>query len=249
MSGIACASDSDFSIYQLAKSEPVAVAISKSSPLPWDDIITAYRLKGEPTHHADFSEYAKDFAAHLNSQVQGKVYKGMTNDDTRILFMGYGTEDLYPCIYDTKVSQTENGVLLLQDSKVERVTHEVSAIWKSIGDFGCLTVLFDGATEQMKQCMREANTTKLASLNIDSAPIIEKAIQRGNDKFNDRVVTGLASFSVEEMVSTCESLVNANLRMNHLMSGGNGLVGNTREIAAILRTEGVTWIKHSLFAV
>ena len=52
-----------------------------------------------------------------------------------------------------------------------------------------------------------------------------------------------------EMVTSAESLVNANVRLNHLKNGGKGLVGQTREIAVLTRTEGFTWIKHSLFAI
>ena len=39
MSGIACASDRDHTIYQLSKNVPLALAVRPTSPIPWDGII------------------------------------------------------------------------------------------------------------------------------------------------------------------------------------------------------------------
>ena len=40
--GIACASDTDMTMYALSKQEPVALAVNSYSPIPWDTIINDY---------------------------------------------------------------------------------------------------------------------------------------------------------------------------------------------------------------
>ena len=36
--GIACASDTDMTLYALSRQEPVALAVNSYSPIPWDFI-------------------------------------------------------------------------------------------------------------------------------------------------------------------------------------------------------------------
>ena len=51
------------------------------------------------------------------------------------------------------------------------------------------------------------------------------------------------------MVMAAETIVNAEVRLDHLSSGCKTPLNTTREIAVITRTEGLTWIKHSLYAI
>ena len=74
-------------------------------------------------------------------------------------------------------------------------------------------------------------------------------VEKASSRILHEVNIGIDTFSMEEMVTSAESLVNANVRLNHLKNGGKGLVGQTREIAVLTRAEGFTWIKHSLFAI
>ena len=64
-----------------------------------------------------------------------------------------------------------------------------------------------------------------------------------------KVLSGIDSFSIEDLVTASETLVNAEVRLKHLFSGGKEDLHVSKEIAVITRTEGVTWIKHSLFAL
>jgi hypothetical protein len=59
----------------------------------------------------------------------------------------------------------------------------------------------------------------------------------------------LAMSQPEEMVTAAETIVNAEVRLDHLRSGCNEPLHNTREIAVITRVEGLTWLKHSLYAL
>ena len=65
----------------------------------------------------------------------------------------------------------------------------------------------------------------------------------------DLVDIGLDSFSIEDLVTAAETLVDAEVRLKHLLSQGKEHPHATKEIAVITRTEGVTWLKHSLFAL
>ena len=65
--GIACASDTDMTLYALSKQEPVAIAVNPYSPIPWDNIINAYLRKGCIPLHDDFRDYARDFAEFLKT--------------------------------------------------------------------------------------------------------------------------------------------------------------------------------------
>lgn len=67
MSGIACASDRDHTIYQLSKKVPLALAVNPFSPIPWDKIIEQYKLTGGSEEKEEFSDYASHFLAFLST--------------------------------------------------------------------------------------------------------------------------------------------------------------------------------------
>ena len=56
MSGIACASDRDHTLYQLSKKVPLALAVSPSSPIPWDSIIEQYKRTAGLEEKEEFSD-------------------------------------------------------------------------------------------------------------------------------------------------------------------------------------------------
>ena len=58
---------------------------------------------------------------------------------------------------------------------------------------------------------------------------------------------GVDSFSVEDLVTAVESLVEANAELIHLRSGATGDPARVKEIAVLTIPEGLTWIKHSLY--
>ena len=69
------------------------------------------------------------------------------------------------------------------------------------------------------------------------------------NKTSASVLDGIETFSVEDMVMAAETIVNAEVRLDHLSSGCKTPLNTTREIAVITRAEGLTWIKHSLYAI
>jgi hypothetical protein len=88
---------------------------------------------------------------------------------------------------------------------------------------------------------------KLKELDVKDAAA--NLVNSASDEICSDVKTGIDSFSIEDLVTATETLVDAEVRLKHLLSLGKEPPHHTKEIAVITRTEGVTWLKHSLFAL
>jgi hypothetical protein len=82
--GIACASDTDMTLYALSRQEPIALAVNSYSPIPWDSIINAYVRQGEIAKHEIFGDYARDFSNYLSTVKINPDWKNLTEDDGKI---------------------------------------------------------------------------------------------------------------------------------------------------------------------
>ena len=101
--GIACASDTDMTLYALSRQEPVALAVNSYSPIPWDFIINSHLRKGEIQIHETFSDYARDFANYLSTVETKPSWKYLSSDEKNIIFLGYGSDDVFPSAVDIMV--------------------------------------------------------------------------------------------------------------------------------------------------
>ena len=93
--GIACASDTDMTLYALSRQEPVALAVNSYSPIPWNFIVNSYLRKGDIQIHELFSDYARDFASYLSTVDTKPSWKYLSSDEQNIIFLGYGSDDVY----------------------------------------------------------------------------------------------------------------------------------------------------------
>lgn len=272
-SGIACASDTDYTIYRLSKQEPIAIAICPYSPIPWEDIISQYIRKGEPKHHKTLEEYARDFEAFFQLFPADKAWNNQGINELNLIFLGYGEDEIYPSVCDIQIEvdeETEKMKLGYISQKQISLSGEAAGYnWN--GNFERVASIIFGATEQVKQFATEKQfdifhaykqrlverfkgtqyeeyVNKCLS-EYPEAEAVPDPITESTANTFERVFEGISTFSIEELVSAAETLVNANVRLLHLKGGGKGLIGHTREIAVLTRTEGFTWIKHSLFAI
>ena len=272
MSGIACASDTDHTIYQLSKTYPLAVAVNSYSPIPWDTIINSYKRLGEPEEKENFEDYAKDFEEFLSSIPVTEDYPDLSADDSNIIFMGYGKDDLFPQIYDTCISLT-NGKWSFDNDRtgIFKVSHQEYAHFNFLGNLDSVCTLICGATPDVNDILLE-NLVK--TFNIYKKRVLERFKGTEFEAFVTKklnsydvkedfmnkmynaiettragVLEGISTFSVEDMVMSAETIVNAEVRLDHLSSGCKTPLSTTREIAVITRAEGLTWIKHSLYAI
>ena len=271
-SGIACASGTDNTIYRFSKEEPVAVAVCPFSPIPWESIITAYLRKGEPAHHLTLEEYARDFEQFLQTYPADKAWNRLSIDERNLIFLGYGTNDIYPSVCDTLIAvYEETGKMKLGEINKTTISINNEAAFNWNGNFERVSTILHGTTLAVKEFMFERvgesiELYKKRVLDKFSGTKYEEYVKKSLDNYDfedaqhllvydaighiqDRVCIGLDSFSIEDLVLSCENIVNANIRLNHLANGGKGLIGSTREIAVLTRAEGFTWIKHSLFAI
>ena len=272
-SGIACASDTDNTIYRLSKEEPVAIAICPYSPIPWECIITQYLRKGEPEHHKTLEEYARDFETFFQQFHADKAWNKLGINELNLIFLGYGQDEIYPSVCDIQIEvdeETEKMKLGQRHTTQIDINEESAFCW--IGNWDRLDPVLHGSTMHVREYAIEK---QLECFEIYKQRLVEKFkgtkyeeyvnkslenfnamailpyenVEKASSRILHEVNIGIDTFSMEEMVTSAESLVNANVRLNHLKNGGKGLVGQTREIAVLTRAEGFTWIKHSLFAI
>ena len=272
-SGIACASDTDNTIYRLSKEEPVAIAICPYSPIPWESIITQYLRKGEPEHHKTLEEYARDFEAFFQQFPADKAWNKLGINELNLIFLGYGQDEIYPSVCNIQIEvDEETEKMKLGERHTTQIDINEESAFCRIGNWDRLDPVLHGSTRHVREYAIEK---QLECFEIYKQRLVEKFqgtkyeeyvnkslenfnaiailpyenVEKASSRILHEVNIGIDTFSMEEMVTSAESLVNANVRLNHLKNGGKGLVGQTREIAVLTRAEGFTWIKHSLFAI
>ena len=272
MSGIVCGSDTDMTIFQLSKKTPVVLAVSATSSIPWPQIIEDYRKKGEQQYHQDFEGYIDAFEKYLSTVEVDFDLKTLDIDDCNLIFMGYGESDIYPTIYDiyVGVDETSRGFYFEEVDACE-ISHDTNTSSGYIGNFDLVSTLFQGATPQMFGFVEDRAKEfidEYISRVYDkfAGTIYENRVKKYFEKYNkeylslfitqeanafvyNRLNMGMDTFSIEDMVGAVETIIDANVRLNHIYSGGKVPMGHTRELAVITRAEGLKWIKHSLFAI
>lgn len=270
MAGIVCASNQDHTIYQLSRTEPVAVAVDPHSPIPWDKIINKYKQMGEPQIHNDFGDYAKDFEKILSTFNLSQGTKKLSKDDANIIFLGFGKDDIFPSVFDVYVKcNTVTGELVFGDFSYGKISHKTPVFRNYLGNFENLETLFYGITRDTESYLIEKQqemfrvfsasvvdkfkgtkyeTAVEKKLNaFDYQNNIKECFDRAKSKAITKAAIGIDSFSIEDMVNAVETLVDSNTNLVHLRDESLGELGRTRELAVITRTEGLTWIKHSLY--
>lgn len=272
MSGIACASDRDHTIYQLSERVPFAVAVNPDSQIPWYNIIEQYQLSGEPEESEEFSDYVTHFVSFLSNHFAEKSWSDLPADDTNVFFMGYGKEDLFPSVYDTILKvNPENGQFETTQVGYNKISHQECTAINHLCDIDSVSTLLFGVTnktrdallpiytklfesykDRVKKHFADTEFTSYVTQELDSYNIEDSYYHTFYNAYGEvtsRTDMGLNTFSVEDLVTAVETLVNAEVRLKHLLSKGKEYPHLTKEIAVITRIEGLTWLKHSLFAL
>ena len=270
--GIACASDTDMTLYALSRQEPVALAVNSYSPIPWSAIINSYLRKGEISKHEVFGDYARDFSNFLSSVKINPAWKNLTEDDGNILFLGFGADDVFPSAVDIQVHLDEESSKLVCDINNERgIDHDNETDFYTLSHFDNTQPLIYGISDVArakliekqvslvdvyKQRIMDAvkntkyeESTQKKLYEYDASTIMSEIIFRMSDMQLDRIDMALGSFNVEDLVKVAEDFVDAKVQLDHLKTGGKGELPHTKELAVITRTEGVVYIKHCLFGL
>ena len=268
--GIACASDTDKTLYALSKKEPVVIAVTPYSPIPWDDIINAYLRQGDIPLHDDFADYAHDFIQYLTTIESKPQWAQLSDDEANVIFMGFGQDDLFPSAVDVYVRHDEDS-RSLQCQYIEKRTigHDLEAEHCLLGGFELMQPMLYGISEtalnamadrqaenlkKFKQRMTKAFKKAHCPTSIASIPFDTRGPYVGNisgldQSHQTRLNSAIASFNIEDMVKATETFIDVNGQLEHLKSGCIGNPDSTKELAVITRTEGLVWIKHCLFGL
>ena len=270
--GIACASDTDMTLYALSKREPVAVAVNSYSPIPWDTIINSYLRRGDIALHENFTDYARDFADFLLTVKGSGKWEHLSDDDSNIIFLGYGTDDIFPSAVDIMARYDSIEKKLKCDFKIEfSISHEEDSNFFILSHFenvqsvflGCDTQIRDKLIEKQAECFKNY---KQRVADAFKGTRYEQAVNGFISAYDERqeyanqlgqmvgvhqnhLFTAIESFDIEDLVKVAEMFVDSNDQLIHLKNGGKGVLRSTKELAVITRVEGVVWIKHSLYGV
>ena len=270
--GIACASDTDMTLYALSKREPVAVAVNSYSPIPWDTIINAYLRRGDIALHENFTDYAHDFADFLLTVEGNGKWEQLSEDDSNIIFLGYGTEDIFPSGVDIKVRYDSTERKLKCDFNSEfSISHEDDSNFFILSPFENLQSVFLGCNTQIREKLieKQAECFKNYKQRVADAfkgTRYEQTVNEFISQYDERqeyanqlrhmvgvhqrqLFMAIESFDIEDLVKVAEMFVDSNDQLIHLKNGGKGVLKSTKELAVITRVEGVVWIKHSLYGL
>lgn len=270
--GIACASDTDMTLYALSKREPVAVAVNSYSPIPWDTIINAYLRRGDIALHENFTDYARDFAEYLLTVEGNSKWKHLSEDDSNIIFLGYSTEDIFPSAVDIMARYDSTEKKLKCDFNIEfSISHEADSNFFTLSHFENVESVFLGCNTQLREKLieKQVDCFKIYKQRVADAfkgTRYEQTVNEFISEYDERqeyanqlgqmvgvhqnhLFTAIESFDIEDLVKVAEMFVDSNDQLIHLKNGGKGVLRSTKELAVITRVEGVVWIKHSLYGV
>lgn len=267
-SGIACAADADHTIFRLAKSLPVAIAVNPSSKIPWEKILQDYKQSTQVQERLTMAEYAADFGAYLASVPAGNNWGSLLSEDLNIIFFGYGSGDIFPSVCDV-CAEVVDGVLNLGEACVKIVGGDEIVLCHLLGDFENVSTLIWGSTSKVRSFFYEKDKemfqvykgrvtdrfkgTKYEDYvsecfaGFDAESKIASGLDSATDNVYASFMTGVGSFSVEDMVTAVESIVKSNSELSYIRSGAKGNPPDVKEIAVLTIPEGLSWIKHSLY--
>ncbi len=268
--GIACASDCDMTLYALSKQEPVAIAVNPYSPIPWKSIINAYLCRGNiplPTH---FSDYVNDFAQYLPSVESKMKWAGLTAEETQVIFLGFGTNDLFPSAISADVLLNKaSNILHCQIDEECHINHDTTSEHFAFDEFEDLLPALYGVNNsameslislcnkqkdnfmeyktRMETALKKVNCdVSLDDLPFDPVPSFSELTDKMIVEQQNQLNNVIDFFNMEDMVKAVETIIDANGQLEHLKNGDIGDPRSTKELAVITRTEGLVWIKHCL---
>lgn len=268
--GVACASDTDDTIFKLSASKPVGIAINSLINISWRPVIDHYLRQSKQENFMNLKDFADAFVAFLNQFYQSLADSLPKNGCETFLF-GFNALQLYPSIYCVLLKKGTDGKIETETIMERDVTLDDMAFFMPLGEFDCTAPILAGASDEFMDKAAEDITFQL---EIYRNRLLKAASGREEeDKITDffnktdlkemakNIVTenlsevfqdiaeGIATFSIEEMVDSAETLINAELRLDHLRKRKQIPVGFTKEIAVMTFPEGFTWLKHNIFAI
>ena len=213
-SGIACASDTDNTIYRLSKEEPVAIAICPYSPIPWECIITQYLRKGEPEHHKTLEEYARDFETFFQQFHADKAWNKLGINELNLIFLGYGQDEIYPSVCDIQIEvDEETEKMKLGERHTTQIDINEESAFCRIGNWDRLDPVLHGSTMHVREYAIEK---QLECFEIYKQRLVEKF---QGTKYEEYVNKSLENFNAMAILPY-ENVEKASSRILHEVNVG-----------------------------
>ena len=268
--GVACASDTDDTIFKLSATKPVGIAINSLINISWRPVIDHYLRQSKQEDLRNLRDFADDFVEFLN-QFYETIAEKIPQKGCETFLFGFNELLLYPSIYCVVLKRGADGKIETEIIMERDVTLDDIAFFMPLGEFDCTSPILAGATDEfmdkaaddiaiqleiyrgrlLKAADGREEEDKLRNF-FDNTDLKEMAKNIVTEKLSEvfqEIAQGIASFSIEEMVDSAETLINAELRLDHLRKRKQIPVGFTKEIAVMTFPEGFTWLKHSVFAI
>ncbi|MBR4767147.1 MAG: hypothetical protein IK085_10350 [Clostridia bacterium] len=190
-------------------------------------------------------------------------------NQTGLVFIGFGSKDIYPSSYSVSVSGIINGCLRwLEDDKHE-ITNKNSSLISPYAQTDVMMTMMKGIAPAFYSQILESHKSSLDKTKEKITALLSEAgvsedimkrvadmetddIQKSYDEELDDfmkenyiqgVVDAVDSFNLEDMTNMAESLISITNLQRHFSSSEES-VGGPIEVAIITRGGGFKWVKH-----
>lgn len=206
-------------------------------------------------------EWEENFYNYIRSQC--------FNNETGLVFVGYGEDDIFPSMIPVHVAGLIDGYLQYYYGESETITYDNSA---SIQPFaqtdtmislmkGVHPTMYDTILDRLSVAVETVRTKIMDTLKAEGAgdtltkKVEDLELSEVNDKFHgemmdyigdtfvDGIVDAVASFNIEDMVKMAESLISITNLQRHFSSSEES-VGGPVDVAVITKSEGFIWVNH-----
>lgn len=196
------------------------------------------------------------------------------NQNSGLVFAGYGEKDIFPCMLPIEVAGVVNGRLrhFVNHERIAQIDHNNIATICPYAQADVMQTFMDGISPDIREHILERDTQlvnqvqnriyeKLAAANVGEEilelvrnidfnetreQMDEELSEYIQKEKEDGLLTAVEMFNVQELASMAESLVSITNLQRHFTSSEE-TVGGPVDVAVITRNEGFIWIKRKLW--
>lgn len=207
--------------------------------------------------------------------LQQLMYKYITSNlfyfYSGIVFIGYGSSDIYPASAEYVVSGIFDGRLRYMRMDIDAISNDSNAFILPYAQTDVMHTMMKGIAPAFRETISKWHRTSLLNLKeticnaLMEAGVSEEAIAKINemevddiqkeyedaistyisDNHVDGILDAVASFNIQDMSNMAESLISITNLHRHFSSSEES-VGGPVEVAVITRGGGFQWVKHQL---
>ncbi len=224
----------------------------------FDDLMELCQEDGMPGTREEWEE-------NFHNYIRSRFF----NNETGVVFVGYGDEDIYPSLVPAHIAGIMDGCLRYYFDEEEIITNENDASIQPFAQTDTMISLMKGihpefyatildklnaslhaAKQQMLENLKVAGASESQlgrAADVDLEAISDKFHEDITtyiqDTFIDGVVYAVDSFNIEDMVKMAESLISITNLQRHFTSSEES-VGGPVDVAVITKSEGFVWVNH-----